>query len=196
MFIVVTATGSIKLWDVEFSEIWKITKCSHQLLQRHAYFFPFLVHWVCLGDSWFTIGSSPRTNVFPARGANLGQARYRSLERLHHDTWWIWFVPCPLASIARPCIDLARPLQPVDFRLFWIISFAFVKVCGICFLSWESFIGFNIIWCYPITTIVACLFIVGIRISCKKMCWKGSMEVEIPPGASYLVYYIVARVNF
>ena len=55
------------------------------------------------------------------------------------------------------------------------------------FSSRESFIGFYI-WYYPISTILACLFVVGVRISLKTLCWKGSM-------AACLVYYIVWRVN-
>ena len=56
----------------------------------------------------------------------------------------------------------------IDFWRF----FEFVKVCWIRFSSWESFIDFYI-WCYPISTILACLFTVGVRISWKKLCWKG-----------------------
>ena len=42
--------------------------------------------------------------------------------------------------------------------------FEFVKVCWIIFSSWESFIGFYILW-YPISTLLACLFPVEVRIS-------------------------------
>ena len=56
------------------------------------------------------------------------------------------------------------------FWSVWIISFEFVKVCGIRFSIWESFIGFYIC-CYPISTILTCLFSVGVRISWKKLCW-------------------------
>ena len=43
------------------------------------------------------------------------------------------------------------------WRSVWIISFEFVKVCGIRFSIWESFIGFYIC-CYPTSTMLACLF--------------------------------------
>ena len=43
------------------------------------------------------------------------------------------------------------------------------KSAGIRFSIWESFIGFYIS-CYPITTILTCLFFVGVRISWKKLC--------------------------
>ena len=40
------------------------------------------------------------------------------------------------------------------------------------------------------------IFTLGVRISCKKLCWKGSMVAEMPYRVSYLVYYdIVWRVN-
>ena len=71
-------------------------------------------------------------NVFPAGEANFGQALYRSLERPPPPP------PRTQASFAWPHVDLARPLR-VDFRLFWIKSFMFVKVCGIHFCMWESF---------------------------------------------------------
>ena len=40
----------------------------------------------------------------------------------------------------------------------------FVKVCWISFSSWKSFIGFYIL-SYPLSTILACSFTVGVRIS-------------------------------
>ena len=76
------------------------------------------------------------------------------------------------------------------FRPFWIISFEFVKVCWIRFSSWESFIGFSI-WCYPISSILARLFIIceklvvlerehsrGDAISCLLPCVLYFMEAE------------------
>ena len=83
-------------------------------------------------------------------------------------------------SFAWPRVDLARPLRLVDVRPFWIISFEFVKVCWFRFstepgkLHWFQFY----IWCYLISTILACLFTVGVRISWKKLCRKGNMEGE------------------
>ena len=73
------------------------------------------------------------------------------------------------ASFSRPRVDLARLLRRAYSRSVWIISFEFVKVCGIRFSIWESFIGFYIC-CYPISTILARLFSVGVRISWKKLC--------------------------
>ena len=81
---------------------------------------------------------------------------------------WI-FLYSAQASFSWPRVDLARLLRRAYSRPFWITSFEFVKVCGIRFSIWESFIGFYIC-CYPITTILACLFSVGVRISWKKLC--------------------------
>ena len=51
----------------------------------------------------------------------------------------------------------------------------------------ENFIGFYI-WCYPISTILACLFSIRVRISWKKYYWKGSKVAKMAYRASYLVY--------
>ena len=81
------------------------------------------------------VNKSPRANVFPAEKANFGHAVSRSLERYSAQ-----------ASFAWPGVDLAWPLRRDDFRPSWIISFEFVKVCWIRFFSWESFIGFYILY--------------------------------------------------
>ena len=75
------------------------------------------------------------------------------------------------------------------------MSFDFVKVCGIRFSIWESFIGFYF-WCYPISTILACLFTFGVRISRKKLCWKGSMAAIMASRVSYLVLYYCIESEF
>ena len=64
------------------------------------------------------------------------------------------------------------------FGLFGLYPLSLSKSAGFAsLLSWESFISFYI-WCYLISTILACLFTVGVRISWKKLCRKGSMEGE------------------
>ena len=80
-----------------------------------------------------------------------------------------FFLYSSQASFFWPRVDLARLLRRACSRCVWIIFFEFVQVCGIRFSIWESFIGFYIC-CYPISTIVACLFSVGVRISWKKLC--------------------------
>ena len=77
------------------------------------------------------------------------------------------------ALFSWPHVDLARLLRRACSRSLWITSFEFVKVCGIRFSIWKSFIGFYIC-CSSISTILACLFSVGVRISWKKLCWKGA----------------------
>ena len=73
------------------------------------------------------------------------------------------------ASFSWPRVDLARLLRRAYSRSVWILSFEFVKVCGIRFSIWESFIGFYIC-CYPISTILECFFSAGVRISWKTLC--------------------------
>ena len=129
-----------------------------------------LEHVFCLGESRLSqVNNSPRPNVFPVEVANFGKAMYRSLERSTQDTQDGFFLYSAQASFSWPRVDLARLLRRTYSPPFWITSFEFVKVCGICFSIWESFIGFYIC-CYPITTILACIFSVGVRISWKKLC--------------------------
>ena len=136
------------------------------------------------------MGLKLRANLFPGGHANFGEAMYRSQERSLQAPRNEFDLYRTQASFVRPRVDLARSLRRIDFRLFWFISFEFVKVCALSFSSWESFIGFYI-WCYPISTTVACLFRVGGRNSC----WKGSMAAKMPSRSSYLLYYIVWSVN-
>ena len=140
------------------------------------------------------MNNSPRLNVFPAGVANFGKAMPRSLERSTQDTRVGFFLYSAQASFSWPRVDLARLLRRAYSRPFWITSFEFVKVCGIRFSIWESFIGFYIC-CYPITTILTCLFFVGVRISWKKLCWmrarRGRWHLVSP--ALYIIS--VYRVN-
>ena len=139
--------------------------------------FPFfsiltraLEHVFCLGESrWSQVHTTPRPNVFLVGVANFGKAMYRSLERSTQDTQDGFFLYSAQASFSWPRVDLARLLRQAYSPPFWITSFEFVKVCGICFSIWESLIGFYIS-CYPITTILACIFSIGVPISWKKLC--------------------------
>ena len=85
-------------------------------------------------------------------------------------------------------------IWPGYSRSFWITSFQFVKVCGIRFSIWDSFIGFYIC-CYPISTILACLFSVGVQISRKKLCWKEAWRRKWHLVSPTLYIIIVYRVN-
>ena len=128
------------------------------------------------------------SNLFPAGEANFVQDNfYVSVPRkvTPGHLGWIWFVQSPsLMFLAVHWSDPATLAQQLEF----------VKVCWFHFASWESFIGFYI-WCYPISTTLACLFTVGVQILWKKLSWKGSMVAKMPSRASYLVYYNVWRVN-
>ena len=129
-----------------------------------------LKHVLCLGESRLSqVNNSPRANVFPVGVANFSKAMDRSLERSTQDTRDGFVLYRAQASFSWPRVDLAGLLRRAYSWPFWITSFEFVKVCGIRFSIWESLIGFYIC-CYPITTILACLFSVGVRISWKKLC--------------------------
>ena len=151
---------------------------------------------VCLGESRLSqVNNSPGPNVFPAGVANFGKAVYRSLERSTKDTPRMdFFFYGAQASFSWPRVDVARLLRGAYSRSFWITSFEFVKVCGISFSNWESFIGFYIC-CYPITTILACLFSVGVRISWKKLCWMRAWRWRWHLLSPTLYIIIVYRVN-
>ena len=110
------------------------------------------------------------SSIFPAGEGGFGQMMYRSLERSPQVSRDGIFLYSAQASFSWPRVDLARLLRRAYSRCVWIIFFEFVQVCGIRFSIWESFIGFYIC-CYPISTILACLFSVGVRISWKKLCW-------------------------
>ena len=98
------------------------------------------------------------------------------------------------ALLSWPRVDLAWLLRRAYSRPFWITSFELVKVCRIRFSIWESFIGFYIC-CYPITTILACLFYVGVRISWKKLCWMRAWRRRWPLLSPTLYIIIVYTVN-
>ena len=106
-----------------------------------------------------------------------------------------FFLYSAQALFSWPCVDLARLLRRACSRSFWTISFEFVKVCGIRFSIWERFIDFYIC-CYPGSTILVCLFSVGVRISWKRLCWKGAWRRRwhLVPPTLYIIF--VYRVNF
>ena len=146
-------------------------------------------HVVCSGEWCFSqVNNSRRANVFPAGVANFGKAMYQSLERSTQDTRDGFFLYSAQASFSWPRVDLGRLLRRAYSRPFWITSFEFVKVCGIRFSIWESFIGFYIC-CYPIITILACLFSVVVRISWKMLQLNEGMAAKMASRVSYLVYY-------
>ena len=98
-----------------------------------------------------------------------------------------FFLYSAQASFSWPRVDLARLLRRAYSRPFWITSFEFVKVCGIRFSIWESFIGFYIC-CYPIITILACLFSFVVRISWKKL--QAAWHLVSPTLYIIIVYTV------
>ena len=98
------------------------------------------------------------------------------------------------ALLSWPRVDLAWLLRRAYSRPFWITSFELVKVCRTRFSIWESFIGFYIC-CYRITTILACLFYVGVRISWKKLCWMRAWRRRWHLLSPTLYIIIVYTVN-
>ena len=154
-----------------------------------------LEHVVCLGDSRLSqVSNSSRANVFPAGVGNFVKAMYRSQERSTQDTRDGFSLYSAQASFSWPRVDLARLHRRAYSRPFWITSFEFVKDCGIRFSIWESFIGFYTCY-YPITTILACLFSVGVRISWKKLCWMRAWQRRWHLLSPTLYIIILYRVN-
>ena len=121
---------------------------------------------------------------------------YRSPERLPQDSRDGFFLYSTQASFSWPRVDLARLLRRAYSRSVWIVSFEFVKVCGILFSIWESFIGFYIC-CYPISTILACLFHRWSSNFVAKVVLNESMSAKMASRVSYLNLYIIVvyRVN-
>ena len=127
--------------------------------------------------------------------ANFGKAVYRSLRSWStQDTRDGCFLYSAQALFSWPHVDLARLLRRGYSRPFWITSFGFVKICGIRFSILESFISFYIC-CYRITTILTCLFFVGVRISWKKLCWMRARRRRWHLVSPTLYIIIVYRVN-
>ena len=139
------------------------------------------------------MNNNPRANLFPVGVANFGKAIYRSLERSTQDTRDGFLSYSAQVSFSWPRVDLARLLWRAYSRPFWITS-EFVKVCGIHFSILGSFIGFYI-FCYPITSILACLFSVGVRISWKKLCWMRAWRRRWHLVSPTLYIIIVYGVN-
>ena len=103
-----------------------------------------------------------------------------------------------ICTVPRPYLLGRALIWPGYFDAVFLVLFgsypSLVKVCGIRFSIWESFIGFYI-RCYPISTILACLFSVGVRISWKKLCWMRACRRKWHLVSPTLYIIIVYRVN-
>ena len=156
-----------------------------------------LEHVVCLGQlsRLSQVNKyNPRANVFPAVVANFGKAVYRSLEGSTQDTRDGLFCTVPRPHFLGRALIWSGYFGEHILGLLDYILRKVVKVCGIRFSIWESFIGFYIC-CYPITTILACLFSVGLRISWKKLCWMRAWRPRWHLVSPTLYIIIVNRVN-
>ena len=141
---------------------------------------------VCSGELWLARKNNCfLLSIFPAGEGGFRQMMYRSSERSPQGSRDGFFWYSAQASFSWPRVDLARLLRRAYSRSVWIISFEFVKVCGIRFS----------ICCYPISTILACLFSVGVRISWKKLCWKGAWRRKWHLVSPTLYIIIVYTVN-
>ena len=150
---------------------------------------------VCSGKWWLARKNNCLlSSIFPAGEGGFGKMMYRSLERSPQDSRDGIFLYSAQASFSWPRVDLARLLRRAYSRCVWIIFFEFVQVCGIRFSIWESVIGLYICY-YPISTILACLFSVGVRISWKKLCWIRACRRKWHLVFPTLYIMIVYRVN-
>ena len=100
-----------------------------------------------------------------------------------------------------PVSHKESPGGGVDFSqwstVFWILFFEFHKVCWIRFSTWESFIGSHLRGS-PISMSLPCLLSVtsGIEFRGKRGVGMRTTGAEMSSrSSSYLVYYIVWRVN-
>ena len=78
------------------------------------------------------------SSIFPAGEGGFGLMMYRSPERSPQDSRDGIFLYSAQASFSWPRVDLARLLRRAYSRSVWIISFEFVKVCGIRFSIWKT----------------------------------------------------------
>ena len=145
------------------------------------------------------MNNSPWENVFPAGEANFW-ASYVSVPRkvTPGHPGWIWFVQCPgLICLAACWSGPATSAQVISAFLDYILQVCqstagFISLAGKASLVSISDAILLIFYDPSMFTV----FTIGVRISWKKLCWKGSIVAEMPYCVSYLVYYdIVWRVD-
>ena len=145
-------------------------------------------------DDWDTVSVNSRAKRPQMNGeAYITETNVKGRKVTSGLPGWIFLYSAQF-SFSWPRVDLARLPRRAYSRSVWIISFEFVKVCGIRFFIWESFIGFYICF-YPISTILACLFSVEVRISGKTLCWKGAWRRKCHLVSPTLYIIIVYRVS-
>ena len=106
---------------------------------------------------------------------------------------WNFFVQCPGLIFLAAC--WSGPAASVS--IFSVCLDYILRVCQSLwdsFLYLESFVGFYICY-YPISTILACLFSFGVRISWKTLCWMRACRRKWHLVFPTLYIIIVDRVN-
>ena len=162
---------------------WELIKLQNVAVKFYLFLFLLILASALVLLGRLVIGASeqqPSSKLFPTGEANFAQAMYWSPQdtRDRFDLSDLY-----RASVLRTHL-LGRGLfwlghfGSSTFGLFGLYPLSLSKSAGfVSLLSWESFISFYI-WCYLISTILACLFTLGVRISWKKLCRKGNMEGE------------------
>ena len=90
-----------------------------------------------------------------------------------------WSGPAISASMFSIVLDyILRVCQSLRDSFFYLGKLHWFHIC-----------------CYPITTILACLFSVGVRISWKKLCWMRAWRPRWHLVSPTLYIIIVNRVN-
>ena len=119
---------------------------------------------------------------------------YRSLERSTKDNRDGFFLFSAQASFSWPSVDLARLLRWAYSQPFGLHPSSLSKSAGFVFLSGKaSLVSIYLLLSY--TTILACLFSVGVQISWKKLCWMRAWRWRWHLLSPTLYIIIVYRVN-
>ena len=134
------------------------------------------------------------SSIFPAGEGGFGQMMYPSPEWSPQDSRDGIFLHSAQASFSWPRVDQARLLRGEHILGLFGLYPSSLSKSGICFSIWESFIGFYIC-CYPISTILACLFSAGVRISWKKLCWMRACRRKWHLVSPTLYIVIVYKEN-
>ena len=127
--------------------------------------------------------------------ANFGKAVYRSLERSTQDTRDGFFCTVPRPHFLGRALIWPGYFGEHILCLFGLHPSSLSKSAEFVFLSGKASLV-SIVYCYPITTILACLlFSVRVQISWKKLCWIRAWRQRWHLLSPTLYIIIVYRVN-
>ena len=129
------------------------------------------------------------SSIFSAGYGGFGQMMYWSPERSHQDSWDGIFFRVPRPHFLGRALIWPGCFGEHILGLFELYLSSLSKFVGFVSLS-----GFYIC-CYPISTILACLFSVGVHISWKKLCWMRACRRKWHLVFPTLYIIIVDRVN-